>query len=333
MLIRILAGWLVLSCMAAQAQDRPASQPARVDLRISRFADMHHAMRRYAEIPAEKRPAEFRAAADAATETEKALGGVIAWGILEGALIDAADLPAARAIAEKLPPEFQSMSGAKLPLRELALRLVAAYEPVEAAFAERIWPEHEPKLRTMRERLNAELMPHAARCLAHIERCFNMQDAQPSIPVYLVAEAPTPGGFTHRRRGGGGVCIVGLDDRPGLMIETVLHECVHALDLSTQSQPTALNTLRKDLQAAGLPPRSELIRSVPHTLMFVQSGETVRRLLNPDHKHYGDAAGYYAKVPEATAAVREPWTEYLDEKLSREAAIRKIVEKTPRPPK
>jgi hypothetical protein len=114
------------------------------------------------------------------------------------------------------------------------------------------------------------------------------------------------------------------------MVETVLHECIHALDISTQSQPTALQVLRKDLQAAGLAPRSEMMRSVPHTLMFVQAGETVRRLLNPEHKHYGDVAGYYAKVPEAVAAVREPWTAYLDEKLTRDAAIKQIVEKTPK---
>jgi hypothetical protein len=303
---------------------------ARIDLRVSRLVDMHYTLRHFAELPDEKRPAELRAAADVVGEIEKTLGGAMAWGILEAALVEAADVAAARQIAEMLPTEFQSMSGAKLPLRELATRLMAAYEPIEGRFVERIWPEHEKTLRAARGKLDSSLLPQAARCLEYIERSFGMENAQATIPVYLVAAAPTPGGFTHRRRGGGGVCFVGVDERPELLNETVLHECVHALDLSTQSQATALNTLRKELQAAGLGPRSEMMRSVPHTLMFVQAGETVRRLLNPEHKHYGDAAGYYAKVPEAVAAVREPWTAFLDEKLSREAAIAKIVERTPK---
>lgn len=302
----------------------------RIELRVSRFVDMHYALRHFAEAPAEKRPAELRSAADVAGEIEKTLGGALAWGILEGALVEAADVTAARKIAETLPAEFQSVTGAKLPLRDLATRLTTAYEPIEAGFIERIWPEHERKLRATRARLETDLLPHAARCLEYIERSFGMEDAQATIPIYLVAAAPSPGAFTHRRRGGGGVCFVGADERAELLIETVLHECVHALDLSTQSQPTALNVLRKELQAAGLPPRSEMMRSVPHTLMFVQAGETVRRLLVPGHKHYGDVAGYYAKVPEAVTAVREPWTAYLDEKLSREAAIKQIVERTPK---
>jgi hypothetical protein len=346
MRLRILAAAvLLLGGIAAAAQEPPATRPAdgaarasaarpaRIDLRMSRFVDLHYAMRHYAELPADKRPEEYQAAANAAAAVNAALSGPLGWGILESALFEASDVAAAKAMAERLPTEFQSMSGAKLPLRELAMQLVKAYEPIETRFGERIWPEHEKSLRTERARLDQELMPHAAKCLAYIERSFRMEDVQATIPVYLLALAPSPGAFTHRRRGGGGVCFVGVDERPGMMVETILHECVHALDISTQSQPTALNTLRKDLQSAGLPPRSELMRSVPHTLMFVQSGETVRRLLEPQHKHYGDVAGYYAKVPESVAAVRAPWTAYLDEKLSLEAALRQIIEKTPLPPK
>lgn len=335
MAVRLLAAILLLS-VAAQARGQSASQPAttrpsgRIDLRTSLFVDMHYTVRACADQPAEKRPAELKAAAEMAAEVEKALGSKMAWGVLEGALLEATDVASARALAERLPPEFQSMSGAKLPLRELATKLLQAYEPIEAGFVAQTWPQHEKKLAATRERLASELLPHAPRCLDYIERSLGMENAQASIPVYLVAQAPWPGGFTHRRRGGGGVCVVSAEERPELMCETVLHECIHALDLSTQSQPTALNVLEKQLQEAGLPPRSELLRSVPHTLMFVQAGETVRRLLNPAHKHYGDAAGYYAKVPEATAAVRDAWIAFLDEKQSRDAAIKQIVEKTPK---
>jgi hypothetical protein len=160
-----------------------------------------------------------------------------------------------------------------------------------------------------------------------------MTDAQRVIPVYLVALAPQPGASTHRQRGGGGgVCIVGIDPgREGLMIETVLHESIHALDVSTDKQETVLNLLRSALREAGHTPRSATLRDVPHTLIFVQAGETVRRLIDPAHKHYGDVAGYYAKVPEEVAAVREPWTMFLDGRLGRQEAIREICARSPPP--
>lgn len=255
----------------------------------------------------------------------------MAWGILEGSLIQAEDVAAARRIAEKFPAEFQSMTGAKLPLRELATKLLDAYEPIEHDFAAKTWPDHQRKIATARKALEAELLPHASRCIEYIEKSLGMNKGQEAIPVYLVASAPAPGGFTHRRRSGGGVCIVSADEKPELLTETVLHECIHALDISTQSQPTVLNELRTKLQQAGHSARSEAMRSVPHTLIFVQAGETVRRMLIPRHRHYGDAAGYYAKVPEAAAAVREPWTAHLDGKLTSDETVARMVEKTPRP--
>jgi hypothetical protein len=62
-----------------------------------------------------------------------------------------------------------------------------------------------------------------------------------------------------------------------------------------------------------------------HTLMFVQAAGTVRRVLDPGHKDYGDVDGYYAKVPRAAAVVVPAWRDYLDGKISREAAVEKIV--------
>jgi hypothetical protein len=46
--------------------------------------------------------------------------------------------------------------------------------------------------------------------------------------------------------------------------------------------------------------------------MFVQAGETVRRLFDPNHRHYGDARRYYAKALQATQAVKSAWLSYLD---------------------
>lgn len=327
---------LVLIAATARGQTAPTSTPAaqggpRIELLESRFLDMHYAIRALADLAEDRRPEALRGAVKTVAEIEKSLGGQMAWGILEGSLMQAEDVAAARRIAEKLPAEFQSMTGARLPLRELATKLLDAYDPIEREFVQKTWPERQRKIATARKSLESELLPHASRCIIYIEKSLGMNNGKEAIPVYLVASAPAPGGFTHRRRGGGGVCIVSADEKPELLAETVLHECTHALNISTQSQPTVLNELRKKLQQAGHSPRSEAMRSVPHTLIFVQAGETVRRMLNPRHKHYGDAAGYYTKVPDATAAVRHPWTTHLDGKLTTDEALTQIAEKTPRP--
>ena len=36
--------------------------------------------------------------------------------------------------------------------------------------------------------------------------------------------------------------------------------------------------------------------TVPHTLMFVQAEETMRRFFNPDHLAYGDAIDLYERM-------------------------------------
>jgi hypothetical protein len=87
-----------------------------------------------------------------------------------------------------------------------------------------------------------------------------------------------------------------------------------------------LDQLRGKLQAISPPINRRDLRDVPHTLMFVHAGETVRRNIDADHRHYGDVSGYYAKVPRATNAVRGPWIDYLDGKTSRDEALERIVD-------
>jgi hypothetical protein len=59
--------------------------------------------------------------------------------------------------------------------------------------------------------------------------------------------------------------------------------------------------------------------------MFVQAGETIRRLVDPKHEHVGVVSHYYDKV-RAVADVELPaWKDYLDGKSTRAEALEKIV--------
>jgi hypothetical protein len=62
-----------------------------------------------------------------------------------------------------------------------------------------------------------------------------------------------------------------------------------------------------------------------HTVMFVQAAGTVRRVLDPNHRDYGDVKGYYARVGRAAEVVVPAWRDYLDGRIDREAAVERIV--------
>lgn len=54
--------------------------------------------------------------------------------------------------------------------------------------------------------------------------------------------------------------------------------------------------LRELLEQAGIDRNDRRHRDVPHTIMFIQAGETIRRVVDPEHEHYGNVRGYYDKV-------------------------------------
>jgi hypothetical protein len=328
---------LVFGAQAGRAQPtQPASRPAAettLELRLSRFIDLHYFVRHQSQatttIPALEGLAD---AAMIARELETTLGGALGWGLIEGTLAECADSAEALEACARLPENFTDRGGRSIPIREGTLRLVRAYSQIEPAFLKDIWPRHRELIEQTRNVLTDKLLPKQAACFGYMVDRLGMQDPHLTIPVYLVAEAPAPGAVTHRRRGGGGVCFISADSGPAALLpEIVLHEAIHALDIATADQDTALQALRKALREAGLDPKDPLSRDVPHTLMFVMAGETVRHVLDPALQHYGDAAGYYAKVPAATAAVRPAWTEYLDGKLTRAAAVARIVAETVKP--
>jgi hypothetical protein len=225
----------------------------------------------------------------------------------------------------ELPEEFRTRAGTTVLLRDSAVRLAQTYARAEAEFRMTVWPQHQTLLAASQAQLATLLLPRLDECLADLRQHLDLDDPSGPIPVYLVAQAPAPQGFTHRRRGGGGICFVGVADLPAsLLCEVVLHETTHALDVGTP-QGSVLKELRDRLAAAGLGPASAAGRDVPHTLIFVEAAETVRRRLDPAHRDYGAVRGYYAKVPRAVAAVRGPWVAYLDGQLSRAAALEQIV--------
>jgi len=328
--------WLLATILTTVGVNALRAQEAtRLDIRWSPIVDLHFYARFAATNPSSQAPpAELEPLLAAVQRINEALGAdLLSWGLIEGSFCDCATSAGARTAFAKLPerftlrPQRPSESGKEIALRSLALELGEAVAKVEGSYLTTIAPKNEQLVRQAQEVVTQLLGPKETACLSYMIRHLGPDDPKAMIPVYLVADMPYPGAVTQLRPGRvGGVCFVAVRGvEPLQLVETILHEATHALDV-VWPETDVFEQLRVKLQAVGPPVDRRDLRDVPHTLMFVHAGETVRRNIDADHRHYGDVSGYYAKVPRATNAVRGPWIDYLDEKTSRDEALERIVD-------
>ncbi len=310
-----------------------AEEATRLDIRWSPVVDLHFQARVAASS---KTPsAELAPLAGAVRKVNEPLGGdLLSWGIVEGALYGCSTAADVRAAFADFPERFNLRSprgnagdaGREIELRKLGAELADALAQVEPGYLTAIAPLDEQIVGRASTVLAERLGPKEAVCLRYMTEHLGPEDPKAVIPVYLVADMPAPGAVTQLRPGRvGGVCFVAVRDvEPLQLVETVLHEATHALDV-VWKETAVLDRLRSKLRAAAAALRPGDLRDVPHTLMFVHAGETVRRNIDPSHRHYGDVSGYYAKLSRATQAVRGPWIDYLDGKIPRDQALDRIV--------
>lgn len=277
-------------------------------------------------------------AVDAARSLDAELKSPLAWGYVEGLIGDCATAKEGSAALAEARETVEMPGGKSVRLRAGALKLASALEKIEPRFLESLWPPDSRAIQEATERIAKGFAGKEGECLAFVAKHLGLVSDDRAIPVRLVFEAPFPGAVTHRTRGGTTVSFVGVKDFPGTqLLESVLHEATHALDVATtppqvedkaaesKRAPSVLDELRSRLEKAGFTRRDREWRDVPHTLMFVQAGETIRRIVDPKHEHYGVAGRYYDKVKPIADVELAAWTAYLDGKTTREEAIERIV--------
>jgi hypothetical protein len=246
------------------------------------------------------------------------------WGVIDLQAVKSTTAGDFALAVSSLPESYAPRGGQPFPLRAGVVRLAEAYRLLEKPFLEQVWPWHQKMIERSTETLRRDLLPRSGEVFAEIHRTLGSPVPAQPIPVYLTAEAPYPGGATFALKEGGGLCLVGADASAGSQwLEVVIHESIHALDVSGES---ALDELRKRLEGLDSKPSRGEVWDFVHTVMFAQAGETVRRILVPGHRDYGEVDGYYPKVPAAAAVVVPAWQAWMRGSITREAALDRIVE-------
>lgn len=321
-MIPVLAA--VLALQAAESPAATATEPTRLVFEVRPVLDLDALVRSLASNAGDV-PEELRPAVDAARAVESVLGrDLLRWGPMLGAMAGCDTAEDVLHAFEGLPESFELL-GRPVALRATALDYGAALAAVEPAFLETQWPDRRVRIEAARARIQAGFVPKEAGCLAFHLESLGMHDPGLSIPVALTATAPFPGAVTFRGPDGRGVSFVSVDGHDGTQLfEVALHEATHALDLAA-GEDSVFAALRRGLEAAGVGPRDRIGRDLPHTLMFVQSAASIRRMVDPDHQDYGQVSGLYERLEPVAEIVRGIWGDHLEGNVSRDEALDALV--------
>ncbi len=301
----------------------------RLAVHTNQLVDLSNMIRKYATSKSElpRNIDGFDEAVNLARQLSKEFGGwdSPAWSAIEIALTKYKTTSEAIQASSQLPETVTSRKGTKIQVREGAIRYVKALNVVESSYLKNVWPRHRVSIEHAAASIVKVFAPKEKECFAYFTKNLGMEDMQSQVPVYLVAESPWPGGFTlwHDTRR---IIVISVEAHQGSnLFENLLHEAIHALDLETKGKGNVLIEIHNRLLKAGLTDNDQAVRHGVHWLVFIQAGETVRRLLDPSHQHYGKEL--YTRL-QRMSKVNVPvvWIYYLEGKISRDEAVNQIVD-------
>jgi len=323
LLITILL--LVAATFPSASLTKPQSRPSnsrRLEWRINPFADLYFFVYKLSST-SEKSPGNEAFAP--AVEVARQLPLVLT--LIDKVPFELENAAAAEKLFATFPETHKTRNGEVVAVREKAVRFGQSLVAVEKPFMETVWPQHKVLIEQAMTRIERTLLPKEKESFDYFIRHLGMEEAKASIPVYLVAETPWPGGFTMWGKDATrGVCVMSVTAYQGsALISGVLHEAIHALDLETKGKGNVLVELRERLLKAGIPEDDTIVRHGPHMLVFIQSSETVRRLIDPSYEPYKEGVFIRPGLQPLVNVELPIWTAYLDGKISRAEALDQMV--------
>ncbi|MCB9845113.1 MAG: nuclear transport factor 2 family protein [Phycisphaeraceae bacterium] len=305
------------------------AQPTSLRIQLDPLIDLYMSARAMAERPDEPPPV-FAPAVAAARSVQDRLGrNTLGWGVIDGALDGSGQAETFRARVAEMPDPVRVFGGQSVSLRTQALAMAGAIQDAQPRFVEDLWPRRQAQLNTSLDAIIQRFGGREQACLSFMLDALGMPDPHVTIPVYLVTSAPWPGAMTFFNDDRQGVCFVATDAATDTrLLETILHEATHALEIADAGSMGVLAQLERRLIAAGIPENNRLVHDLPHTIMFVNAAETVRRTIDPRHIAYGEgdeSGALYDRLPLARTAVIPAWIDYLDHTTTKEQMLDRIV--------
>jgi hypothetical protein len=300
----------------------------RIDVRINHLIDLDYMVHKYAASKSEapNKVEGFEDLVNVVRQSQTEFGAGLA--AIHSVLITCKTASEAMDKFSQLPEFITTRKGTQVNIREGAIRYARALNTFEPAFLKDIWPQHKLVVERAADYITKNFDPKEQECFDYLIKRLGMEDSVYQAPIYLVAEGPWPGGFTFWDRTRKGACVISVEVNQGsALFETILHEAIHALDIETKGDGNALAEIERGLLKSGLSESDLAVRHGPHLLVFIQSAETVKRLIDPSHRAYGEGEnGVYARLQALSDIELPVWIAYLDGKITREDAVNRIVE-------
>ena len=319
----LLAAFGNAAVTTSQPAIKEQASKRHLEFRVTPFADLYFYVYRFSS--GTEKPPDVEGLTPA---VESARQIPLVLTLVDQITFELENAAAAETAFKKAPETYKTKKGETVALREQLAVLGRNLVAFEKSFNEKLWPQRKVRLEEAARKLERTLGPKEQEAFDYFTRHLGMTDAKSTVPVYLVVETPWPGGFTMWGKDETrGVCVisVGTYDGPELFT-AVLHEAIHALDLETKGSGNVLVELRNRLLKAGFKEDDLVVRHGPHMLVFIQSSETVKRLLEPSYQPYSQGIFTRPGLQPLVQAELPIWTAYLDGKITREQALNQMVD-------
>lgn len=333
--ILLIAILLFLPASSLAQQSTYKASQSRLDIKISPVFDLYYLLRKHAASDSnpESDIVGFVEAVNVTRQLQKDFGGAITpiWSLLDAYLVKCKNTSDVVRLFSELP-ETIKFRGKENPVREGAVRLAKAMHGIEAQFLKSKWRQHKEMIKNAASKITGKLKPKEKECIAYITKHLDVLEPQKPLSIYLVTESPSPGAFTLFLKDGGILIVIDVSNKDSLLYESVLHEVIHAVEglpdkeaiTESVAKKSVFQELSQRLQKAGVSERDREFAG--HLLVFAQAAATVKYILDPQHKPYGEVKTVYARLSHIAPFVVPVWNKYLEGKISREQALTQIVE-------